>query len=350
MTKFITLEERDRIADAFRQNQGPLLPAMIDEAVDGKIAYADLEKGLTIRFPFVEGMRTGGQYLVTLSGDDASFGIGGYIQEENQDVVVKVPSDRALAFEGQGARLKYFYLEFEEPTSPTTHFSVEGVTYKPGVDEAVDGVIPLAVLSQGVNLRIRAGSSMTPGALVSIYWWGSNPDACFVKHLNLADPVEELVMPVEPAYLMPNKYGYIKIIYTVLSTSGTWTSPFLELQVAGDLATPRAVHTEWDEYRRPARLQLIDEDGSIPMRLETQGMIEWDTAILIFVGYSRGAEFVLRHRVTASDIAAGQITFGVPVPFSSLGSSAKAWSLIERGDDEALGSPDLYMDLPPDPN
>ncbi|CAN7640607.1 hypothetical protein [Pseudomonas brassicacearum] len=45
MNTFITLKQRNRIADALRRDQAPLLPASIDEAVDGKISYANLEKG-----------------------------------------------------------------------------------------------------------------------------------------------------------------------------------------------------------------------------------------------------------------------------------------------------------------
>lgn len=347
MIKFIDLEERNRMADVFRQNQGPLLPATIDEAVDGRISYADLEKGLSIRFPFVEGMRVGGRYHVLLSAEDAGFGLGGVIQEENQDTVVAVPADRALAFQGQEAGLVYYYLEFDESTSPSTQYSIEGQIYKPIVDEAVNGVIPLSVLSQGVNLRIRAASSLTSGALVSVYWWGSYTDACFVRHLVIGpDPVDDLVLPVESGYLMPVKHGTVRVIYTVQSTSGSRASPVLELGVAGDLAVPEAVYQIGDDHRVAADLLPINESGNIPMLLKTQGMVVGDVAILIFVGGRQGTEFVLRHLVKASDIEAGQIRYDVPAPFLSLGSAIRVWSLVDRLAG-AIGSPDLhlYLDL-----
>lgn len=347
MIKYIDLEERNRIADEFRRGQGPLLPASIDEAVDGKISYADLEKGLTIRFPFVEGMRVGGPYHVLLGGSEgAGWGMGGRIQEENQDTAVAVPADRALAFQGQEAGLTYYYFEFDEPTSPRTQYSIGGRIFKPQVDEAVDGVIPLAVLSQGVNLRIRVGLSLTPDALVSIYWWGTNTDGCFVKHLTVGrDPVEDLVVRVEPAYLTPNKYGDVRVIYTVQSMTGSEISPLLELRIAGELAMPEPLYAYSEGGRFGAELMPIDEDGSLPMLIKTQGMVVGDVAILFFIANHRNSEFVLRHTVRDSDIAAGQIEFAVPVPFLSLGFEGKAWSIVHRQSGEAVGSPDVLLSL-----
>lgn len=350
MIKFITLEERNRIADELRRNQGPLLPASIDEAVDGKISYADLKKGLTIRFPFVEGMREGGRYHVSLDAEVASFGIGGVIQEENQDTVVAVPADTALAFQGQEALLRYYYFEFDEPSSPHTQYSIEGWIFKPQVDEAVDGVIPLAVLSQGVNLRIRPGSSLTPGALVTIYWWGTNTDSCFVRDLKIgSDQVEDLVVRVEPAYLTSNKYGDVRVIYTVQSMAGTAISRVLELRIAGEVAMPEPRYVRSEGGRVPARLEAIEDDGGIPMRIKTQGMVVGDVAILFFVAsVYRNSEFVLRHTVSDSDIAAGEIKFAVPAPFFSMGFEGKAWSIVQRQSGKAVGSPDGLLSLPED--
>lgn len=349
MIQFIDLQERNRLVDAFSQNQDPLLPASVDEDVDGKISYADLEKGLTIRFPFVEGMRVGAPYIVILESvdGDVRFSSYGTIREANQDIVEPVPADRALTFKGQKALLYYFYLEFEVPDSPVTELSMEGQIYKPVVDEAVDGVIPLPALSQGVNLRIRAASALTPGAVVSVYWWGSYTDACFVKHLVIRPgPVDDLVLPVEAGYLTPVKHGTVRVIYTVQSTSRTWVSPVLELGVAGDLAVPEAVYQRGDDHRVGADLLPINEGGNIPMLLKTQGMVVGDVAILIFFGGRQGTEFVLRHLVEASDIEAGQIRYGVPAPFLSLGSAIRVWSLVDRLA-VSLGSPDLhlYLDL-----
>ncbi|WP_248746919.1 MULTISPECIES: hypothetical protein [unclassified Pseudomonas] len=350
MTKFLSLKERDRVADKLRVKLEPLRAATIDQAVDGKISFADLEKGLTIRIPFVEGMSVGGRYHVFLTSwdGDGVFGVGGMIPLENQDTIVPVPPDRALAFRGQQVALYYFYLEYppEEWKSPTVVLSVEGLIYKPVVEEAVDGVIPLSALSQGVNLRIRASSSMTQGALVSIYWWGSNADACFVKHLVIGtEPAEDLVVAVEPGYLTPIKYGNVKVIYTVLSAEGTRTSPLLELGVAGDLAVPEAVYGVGQDIRTGVDLELIQEDGGIPMRLKTQGMVAGDVAILIFVGGLLGSEFVFRHTVKASDITAGHIAYGVPASFLSLGWAVKVWSLVDRLVGGAIGSPELLLSL-----
>jgi hypothetical protein len=346
MNKFITLEERNRIADGLRRDQAPLRPASIDEAVDGKISYADLEKGLTIRFPFVDGMRVGGRYHVSMSGFDGTvWGLGGTIQEENQDTVVAVPTDRALFFQGQEARLYYFYLEFEEgATSPDALFSIEGQIYKPIVDEAVDGVIPLAVLSQGVNLRIRMGLSMTPGALVSVYWWGTNADSCFVKHLVVGpDLIEDMVVRVEPAYLTTNKHGDIRVIYTVQSEAGSDISRLLELKAAGELAKPALLYLALEEVLLGAIPEPVLEDGSIPMGIATQGMVVGDVAILFFETFHEGSEFVLRHTVRDTDIAAGQIKFAVPAPFFYQGFTAKAWSIVHRQSGEAVGSPGLHL-------
>lgn len=350
MITFINLEERNRIADALRRNQAPLGAASIDEAVDGKISYADLEKGLTIRFPFTEGMREGGRYHVKISAEDRLQGFGqlGTIPEEDKDTTVEVPADRALAFRGQQIELSWDYLEYppEEGASPVTQLSVEGLIYKPLVDEAVGGVIPSSALSQGVNLRIRAASSLTPGALVSIYWWGSSADACFVKHLVIGPgPIEDLVLPVGPVYLTPTKNGKVRVIYTVQSTTATLTSPLLGLTVGGDLAVPEGVYVQRPEVRSGALLPPITESGRIPMRLKTQGMVPGDVAILFFVGSFLGTEFVLRHEVKPSDIAAGQIALGVPASYSSLGPDVWAWSMVHRLAGGAGGSPDLLLSL-----
>ncbi|MBV6751427.1 hypothetical protein KV580_14025 [Pseudomonas chlororaphis] len=350
MSKFLSLKERDRVADKLRVKREPLLAATIDQAVDEKISYADLEKGLTIRIPFVEGMSVGGRYHVFLASwdGDGSFGVGGSIPLENQDTIVPVPPDRALDFQGQQVGLYYYYFDYppEEVRSPTTVLSVEGLIYKPVVDEAVDGVIPLSVLSQGVNLRIRTSSSMTPGSLVSIYWWGSTADACFVKHLVVGTgPAEDLVVAVEPGYLTPIKYGNVKVIYTVLSTEGTRTSPLLELGVAGDLAAPEAFYSHGVGGRIGVDLTLIEEENGIPMRLKTQGMVAGDVAILIFVGNLLGSEFVFRRTVKPSDIAAGHIVFGVPSSFPLLGDYVWVWSLVDRLAGGAIGSPDLLLNV-----
>lgn len=346
MTKFITQEERNRIANELRRDQAPLCPASIDEAVDGRISYADLEKGLTIRFPFVEGMRVGGRYHLFFIAEDFSFGIDGFLQEENQDTVVVVPADTSLAFQGQEASLWYYYAEFDEPSSPRTQYSIEGRIFKPQIDEAVDGVIPLAVLSQGVNLRIRPGSSLTPGALVTIYWWGTNTDSCFVRDLKIeSNQVEDLVVRVEPAYLTSNKYGDVRVIYTVQSVTGTERSRLLELRIAGELAMPEPLYANSEGGRYGADLQAIEEDGGIPMRIKTQGMVVGDVATLFFASNHHNSEFVLRHTVSDLDIAAGEIKFAVPAPFFSMGFSGKAWSIVSRQSGKAVGSPDVLLSL-----
>lgn len=351
MTNYISLEERNRIADEFHRGQGPLLPATIDDAVDGKISYAYLEKGLTIRFPFVEGMRVGGPYHLTMGSADAGFGIGGQIQEENQDTLVAVSADQALAFQGQEASLRYYYFEFEEPTSPLTQYSIEEGPgeriFKPQVDEAVDGVIPLAVLSQGVNLRIKAGLSLTPDALVSIYWWGTHADGCFVKHLTVGpDPDEDLVVRVEPAHLMPHKGGRVRVICTALSTTGTQTSLLLELKVASGLAVPEAVYPVDEDLRIPAQVQPIIEEGGIPLLLKTQGMAAGDVAILMSYTVHPYTGFVRRYYVKASDIEAGQIRFSVPTWFPEDDLYIWVWGLIHRRDGGVVGSPDFFLVVP----
>lgn len=350
MSLFISLEERNRIADALHRDQAPLLEASIDEAVDGKVSYADLEMGLTIRIPFVDGMRVDGRYHAVLQSVDGpgGFGMGGTIQEANQDIVVDVPADRALEFQGQQAALYYFYLEYpvEETKSPVVVLSMEGQIYKPVVDEAVDGMIALPVVVQGVNLRIRAGSSLTSGALVSVYWWGSSADACFVKHMVIGPgPVEDLVVPVGADFLVPIKHGTVRVIYTVQSTAGTRVSPVLELGVAGDLAVPAGIHQQGQETRSVVHLSAINEGGSYPFRQLTQGMVAGDVVIFFFTGYRLGSELVIRHTVKQSDITAGLIMFGVPISYLSLQESAWVWSMVDRPEGGAVGSPDLPLFL-----
>ncbi|MDO7895556.1 hypothetical protein [Pseudomonas citrulli] len=346
MNKYIDLEERNRIADDFHRRQGPLLPATIDEAVDGKISYADLEKGLTVRFPFVEGMRVGAPYYLSLGSGGISFALFGQIQEENQDTVVLVPAEKAMTFQGLEISLGYRYFEFEESAAPSTHYSVEGRIYKPIVDEAVDGVIPLEVLSQGVNLRIRSASSLSPGALVSVYWWGTHADGCFVKHLTVGpEPAEDLLVPVEPACLMPHKGGHVRVIYTVLSATGTETSLLLDLAVANDLAAPWAVYAVSGDNREAASVLPITEDGGVPMLFSTRGMVAGDVAILMFYGGQPYTEYMLRHLVKASDIEAGHLTFVAPRPLLELDLPAWVWSLVHRPDGGVVGGPDYLLTL-----
>ncbi|MCI0992854.1 hypothetical protein [Pseudomonas corrugata] len=346
MNKFISLEERNRIAKALRQNEGPLLAPSIDEAVDGKIPFSAMEKGLTIRFPFVDGMRVGGRYQVALHSLDllAMFGQGGAIEEEGRDVTVEVPPERALLFQWYDAVLYYFYSEFEDPTSPSTPLAFEGQLYPPCVDEAVDGVIPLSVQSQGVNLRLRVTSSFTPGALVSVYWWGSSADACFVKHLTIgAGPVEDLLVPVEPAYLTSIKYGSVRIIYTVQSTTGTVISRPLRLEVAGDLTVPEPFF--WIRGNYP---NLLPPDGSdiISGRIKTQGMSAGDVVVLMLSIFGMG--FVRRFPVRESDISGGEILYEVPVSYLPLGTKVAIWSIVDRLAGTAAGSPDLELVVFPD--
>lgn len=351
MVALIDLKEKTRVADALRRDREPLRPASIDEAVDGRILFANLERGLTIRVPFTEGMEAGGRYHVILQSvdGDGAFGMGGTILEENQDATVKVSPDRALAFRGQQANLYYFYLGYpvEESTSPITKLSMEAQIYKPVVDEAVDGVIPLSAQSRGVNLRIRASSSITLDALVSIYWVGSNGEACFVKHFNIeaADVGKDINVAVDPDYLVPIKYGNANVIYTVQSIAGTWTSPPLGLSVAGYLSSPEAVYTYGAGYCVAPELLPIDESGKIPMKLNTQGMAEGDVATLIFIGGYLGSEFVLSHTVTGQDIGVGHLLFAVPALFASLGFGVTVMSMVERLAGGAIGSPVLRLSL-----
>lgn len=354
MSKNVTLQERNRIVEAFGERQELLCPASIDESVDGKISYSSLEKGLTVRFSFVEGMQKGGRYVVLLKSDEeVILTLPGTIPEDHKDIVVSLTADQAFAFRGQQITLQYLYSEFppDHTFSPTTHFSVEGELYRPIVDEAVDGVIPISAVSRGVNLRIKAALSLEENAVVSVFWVGSHSEACFVKYLIVqpGQSEKDIVVPVATEFLEPNKSGHVHVIYTVHSDRGTWTSQLVRLEVAGDLEMPVATYWAPEEMGGiPARLLHIDESGKIPMQLPTQGMSEGDFASFIFVSDHFGAKFVFRLPVTRADIAEGYKRFDLPIPFTLLsGGFVTFMAIVERQSGGAVGSPvnKLFVDL-----
>lgn len=353
MTKQVMLQERNRIVEAFGERREPLRPASIDEAVDGKISYSSLENGLTLRFPFVEGMEVGGEYIFLSSSDEGvGHNLRGTIQAENQDIVAALPPDQALGFSGK-LDLQYRYLGFppEHSFSPPTYYSVEGWLYRPLVDEAVDGVIPVSAVSRGVNLRIKAALSLEKNAAVSVYWVGSNSDACFVEYriLQADHSKEDIVIPVGSAFLVPNKNGHVHFIYTVHSNRGTWTSKLVRLEVEGELGMPTAKYWLPEELilAKPARLVKTDEGGKIPMQVPTQGCSEGDVATFIFVSDHFRGEFIFRLPVTSGDIAQGYKPFNLPIPFTLLaGSNVTFMAVVERQTGGTVGSPvnKLYVE------
>ncbi|OOL37451.1 hypothetical protein [Pseudomonas sp. FSL W5-0299] len=353
MSKIVTLQERNKAVEAIGARQEPLLPASIDEAVDGKISYSGIENGMTVRFPFVDGMNKGSRYLLNFSSSDGrALALSGTIQEDNQDIVVSLSAEQARLFSGKLV-LQYIYFDYppDDLLSPSTCYWVEGWLYKPVVDEAVDGVIPISVVSQGVNLRIKSAMSLEENAVVSVYWIGSHSNACFVKYLIVqpGQSDEDIVIFVDREFLEPNKNGHVHFIYTVHSDRGTWTSRLMKLDVAGDLVMPTALYWAPEEviYGSPATLLKIDESGKIPMRVPTLGMSQGDLTSFIFVGAELGREFVFRLPVTSADIAQGYQSFNLPIPFSVLaGNFVTFMAVVERQSGDTVGSPvnKLYVE------
>lgn len=346
MSKIITLQEANQAIDSLNQRFEPLRPPSVAGAEGGNVSYALLEQGLTVHFPFVEGMRVGGRYAFTLSAGVVFFTIQGQLEEEGADGTAFIPPEEALKFQGLRAGLSYWYSEYpvEDRISPEIQLAFEGMYYPPQVDEVVDRVLPLSASSQGATLRIKAGLAFTPNAVVSVYWVGSNSNGCFVRHV-IVQGREDLIIPVEPRFIQPNKYGTVHLVYTVQSSEGRWTSSALEFSVAGDLMRPEAVYHNEIEFYIPLVLLPIDENGAIPFLLRSEFLEEGDVATLIFIGGYYDTVSVLRRAVTAEEINEGSLLFGVPIRYEKIGHPAVVLGVLERRSGEALGSPLLKLGI-----
>ncbi|MBK5440624.1 hypothetical protein JFV30_28470 [Pseudomonas sp. TH32] len=347
MNQSISMHEARKAIDDFRPNRDPLKQPWVEGGEDGEISYAMLEQGLTVLFSFVDGMHVGDRYSVTFNGSDGvSAGVSGTVEQEDVDIVSFLAPEKALMLQGLQVQLYYRYHEYpaEEQISPITLLNIEGSMYSPIVDEAVHGVIPSPVVTVGATLRLRAGLAFTPGAVVSVYWVGSNSSGCFVRYLIVQDR-EDWIIPVEPRFLEPNRHGTVHIVYTVHSVNGSRTSSAIALYVAGDLLAPQPVHIGGGGYYTPLHLLPFDEEGLIPFQFPTEGMQEGELATLLLLGSELGSERILRREVTASEIADGYMAFGVPIRFPQIGSQAVLLGVLERRSGEVVGSPAVQLGI-----
>ncbi|WP_454845645.1 hypothetical protein [Pseudomonas farris] len=345
MVEFVKVQDRQRIVEAMPRVQVDLPPPSIDEAVEGVISLDQLGKGLTVRISFFEGQQVGARFhiIAETEGSNNGWGIGGTIETSDGDTLVPIPADRALAFRGQRITLYYFYLDAEPPTSPSASYFAEDEIYRPVVDEAEGRVIPLAAVNNGVHLRLRASEALSNGSLVSVYWVGTACEACLVRHLRIEadDDGKDVVLPIEPRYLRPNKYGTVQLIYTVENAGRKWISSLVELGVEGDLLIPKPVYGIEGGYSL-GELHPIDENGRIPMKLSTRGMSVGDAVTFIFVGDRLDTSYVLRQTLAPHQIG-HDLLIGVPIRFDQLGGSAKAMSIVERVTGDIIGSPILEL-------
>ena len=348
MVEFMTVTERNRIAEAIARNQ-PLLPAAsIDEATNGCISYQQLSNGLTVRISFFEGRQVGASFKVVIhsQGMGNSWGVGGVVEKTDGDILVTVPPDRALQFGGQKVTLQYFYFDAEEPTSPSTEYFVESDIYPPIVDESRDGSIPLDAVKLGVNLRLRASDALSPGALVSAYWIGSG-DATLVRHLQIdVDQAnEDVVLFIAPQYLTPNKYGEVQIIYTAETAGRKYISSLVELKIEGDFPMPEPMYGSLPSMV-PGKFTQIDESGSIPFRQSTPSMEVNDTVTFVFTAYRNRTEYVLRQTLAPHQIG-NDLLIRVPLEFGQIGFGTKMVTVVERASGETFASPVVRMVLLP---
>jgi hypothetical protein len=347
MVEFVKVQDRQKIVEAIPQVQVDLPPPSIDEAVKGVISLDQLGKGLTVRIPFFEGQRVGARFHVMADVQDflGGWGQSGTIETSDGDTLVPIPADRALAFRGQSITLYYFYLDAESPTSPSTPYFAKDNIYRPVVDEAEGRVIPLTAVNNGVHLRLRASEALSIGSLASVYWVGTACEACLVRHLRIEadDEGKDVVLPIEPRYLRPNKYGTVQLIYTVENVGRKWISHLVELDVEGDLLIPQPVYGREGVYA-PGELYPIDEDGRIPMKLSTHGMSVGDAVTFIFVGSKVGTSYVLRQTLAPHQVGK-DLLIGVPIRVDQLVVEAKAMSIVERVSGDIVGSPILKLEV-----
>ena len=348
MVEFVTVQDRKRIVEELTGVQIVLSPASIDEAREGFISLEQLGRGLTVRIPAFEGQQVGARFHVFVVSEDpnAAWGEPGIIETLVGDTLVSIPADRALALRGLQLELVYFYFDADPPTSPSTTYFAGDDIYRPVVDEAQGRVIPLASVNNGVNLRLRASEALSIGALVSVYWLGTACEACLVRHLRIEtdDEGKDVVLPIEPRYLRPNKYGTVQVIYTVENAGRKWISHLVELDVEGDLMVPQAVHVRGQGYYLPAELLPVDEGGRIPMKLSTHGMSVGDVVTFFFVGDKADTSYVLRQTLAPHQIG-HDLLIGVPIRFDQLGGEVKAMSFVERLSGDIVGAPLLRLSL-----
>jgi len=340
MVHLITAQDRQKIEEAMPRVQMDLPPPSIDGAVDGRISLVLLAQGLTVRIPFFEGQPVGQYMHIGLSVDPPGLSWGEWGTISEGDTLFHIPLDRAMEFRGMAARLEYSYMMAPDyPTSPTVSYLAEDEIYRPLVDEARDWVIPLAAANQGVNVRLRASESLSSGALVSLYWHGSAFEGSLVQHLRLtdSDAGKDVVLRIDPRYLRPNKYGTVRLIYTVQNNGRQWVSLLTDLSVEGDLKAPNFVYSA-PGYILPGSLEPTEEADGIPVTLSTQGMAVGDAVTYIFSGDKLGITYVLRQTLGPHQVG-HDLHIKVPFKIAQLSSYCQAMSIVERVSGEIVGSP-----------
>ncbi|MGE1177691.1 hypothetical protein [Pseudomonas sp. BW7P1] len=338
MLKFLTVNERQQIADMTLNAQMDLPLASFDGVVGNRISFDRLGEGLTIRIPHFEGQRVGADLIVKVYGDfrETSWAKRLNLESDDSDTLILIPGSEAIRFRGQNLELDYLY-DLQHP-APQAKYFAEDEIYIPVVDEAEQDVIPLPAVNGGINLRLRASASLSSEALVSVYMHGSDCDACLVKHFQLEghDDSKDVVLRIEPRYLQPNKYGTVRFIYTVERAGRRWITPVIELKVEGDLKSPEPVYmTEGRVYAD--YLEHLDEDGRIPFLQSTKGMVEGDTLTFIFAGKTLGTSFILRQTLAPHQVGR-DLKILVPFMHSELGYGGQVMTIVERITGETLGS------------
>jgi hypothetical protein len=348
MVEFVTVEAREQLGKAMSQRASELPAPVIDGVENGRINLIQMQNGLVVRLPHIDGQQVGDRYYVIVGVEDSmgGWGLDGSIDSAEGDTLVTIPADRALNFRGQSLVLGYFYLEIENPTSPSTRYFAEDEIYRPVVDEAENGIIPLAAVDLGVNVRLRASKALSDGALVSFYWYGTACEGSYVSHFRIqsSDEGKDVVFGIAPRFLRPNKYGTVQLIYTVENAGRKWTTSLIELEVEGNLEVPEPVYGSQGHYV-PGQLDLIDEGGRIPMTLSTHGMSVGDVVTFVFSGAMIGTSYVWRQILESHHIGE-DLLINVPLLHAQLGPSVRALGIVERKTGEVVGTPLLRLQLP----
>ncbi|UQS12874.1 hypothetical protein [Pseudomonas sp. HS6] len=343
MVKFITAQERQQVVDKTFAAQIDLPLASFDEAENGRISFDQLSRGLTLRISCFEGQRVGADLIVGVYGDSQGvfWNKRLKLESDDTDTLILIPADDARTFRGQTLTLNYVYeLQY---ISPDATYLAEADIYDPVVDEAVQDVIPLRAVNGGINLRLRASDALSSGALVSVYMHGSTCDACLVRHfqLEMHDDGKDVVVRVEPRFLQPNKYGSVRLIYTVEKAGRRWITSMLELLVEGDLKTPEPAYFIpgfcYDDILEP-----VEGGGPIPFSISTDGMGVGDALTFIFAGKGMDSSFILRQTLAPHQIGL-DLKINVPIAQSQLNGGANVMTIVERVNGDTVGSPLRYL-------
>lgn len=335
--EYITATERQRVIEAVPRRQMDLPMMVIDEAVEGRISLEQLSKGLTLRIPRFDG-QANAVVMISVGGEnpDTGFAQRLIIESATADTLIPIPAEQAVNFRGQRMLLRYL-VNLEHSSGDNFYFAEDEI-YNPVVDEAEGGVIPASAANGGVHLRLRASRSLTNGALVSVYMHGSTADGCLVRHVLLEqhEESEDLVMFIEPIYLKPNKYGAIRLIYSVEKADRKWTSILVELQVEGEIKAPEPVYVKFG-YVIGDILLPVDESRRIPVVFSTDGMSVNDVVTFIFASANLETSYILRQTLSPQQIGQ-ELRVLVPVEHWQLHVEVSVMTLVERASGGVIGS------------